>query len=72
MGTLPAIAQAASKHPDVIALIVEAAFDPYQVPPWSLMFAGALPWCDWQTDSPTNLDPIVNIRSRAVRWHLPL
>jgi len=57
LGTLPAIAQAASSPDQVVGVILEGSFTIEIIPPWSLLLAGIIPWANAIDHAPQELDP---------------
>lgn len=58
LGTLPAIAQSAACHDRVVGMIVEGSFVPAELPPWSLLLGGMVPWINVMSQLPIELDPL--------------
>ncbi|MBN2560942.1 MAG: alpha/beta fold hydrolase [Phycisphaerae bacterium] len=57
LGTLPAMAQAASSPDQVVGAILEGSFTTETLPPWSLLLAGIIPWANAIDHVPQELDP---------------
>lgn len=57
LGTLPAIAQAASSPDRVVGVILEGSFTIEVLPPWSALLAGIVPWANAIDHMPQELIP---------------
>ncbi len=61
LGTLPAIAQAARPPAGVVGVVLEGSFLVEDLPPWSPLAAGIVPWVNVLDAMPAELNPAAHI-----------